>query len=62
MSNEIKTGIVRGRPLGGGLMSLIRNDLHYLTKTIHSEDRFLLLQWPIFCLSMYICHVQEIEC
>jgi len=53
----------RGRPFGG-LMSLIRNDLRYLTKTIHSEDRFSVIKLAIFLLSMYICHVwvQEIEC
>ena len=40
MSNEIETGILRGRPFGG-LVSLIRSDLRYFTKAIHSEDRFL---------------------
>ena len=43
MSNEIETGILRGRPFGG-LMTLIRNDLRYLTKTIHSEDRFSVIR------------------
>ena len=49
VSNEIDTGILRGRPFGG-LMSLIRNDLHYLTKTIHSEDRFSVIKLANFLI------------
>ena len=49
MSKEIETGILRGR-LFGGLMSLIKNDLRYLTKTIHFEDRFSVVKLANFLI------------
>ena len=63
MSDEIETGILRGRPFGG-LMSLIKNDLRYLTKTIHSENQFSVINLAIFLSLVYICHVwvQGTEC
>ena len=49
MSNEVETGILKGRPFGG-LMSLIKNELRHLTKTIHSEDRFSIIKLTNFLL------------
>ena len=54
MSKEIETGILRGRPFGG-LMSLIKNDLRYLTKTIHCEDRFSVVKLANFLSLFAMC-------
>jgi len=43
MSNRVETGILRGRPFGG-LMCMIKNDLHTLIQTIHSEERFVIVK------------------
>jgi len=43
MANQVESGMLRGRPYGG-LMNLIKNDLHNLMQTIHSEERLTVVK------------------
>ena len=49
MSNEVEAGILRGRPFRGS-MSLIKNDLRFSSKTIHSDDRFSVIKLANFLI------------
>jgi len=49
MSNKVEAGILRGR-LFGGFMNFIKNDLRYLTKTIHSNVRFSVIKLANFLI------------
>ena len=49
MSNQVEAGILKGRPFGG-LMTLIKNDLRSLLKTVHSDDRFVIVKLANYLL------------
>ena len=42
MSSTVAAGMLRGRPFGG-VIALIKNNLRKLTKTIHCDDRYVII-------------------
>jgi len=51
MSNQVEAGVLRpkGRPFGG-LMTLVKNDLRSQLKTVHSDDRFVIVKLANYLL------------